>query len=132
MLLMKRKFWFFVWLSFGLLLLSCHNGQKDTPEAATEAFTKAFYTADFTHQYQYSGKKSHVIIKNAQNGMKSNPAHLEEMKNNKVEFVSTSVDDLTDSTATCTCKVILNDQPRQDTWNLIKEEDKWKVTLVMP
>ena len=73
-----------------------------------------------------------MIIKNAQNGMKSNPAHLEEMKNNKVEFVSTSVDDLTDSTATCTCKVILNDQPRQDTWNLIKEEDKWKVTLVMP
>ena len=27
---------------------------------------------------------------------------------------------------------LLNDQPRQDTWNLIKEEDKWKVTLVMP
>ena len=129
---MKRKCWIIASLFFGLLLLSCHNGQQDTPEAATEAFAKAFYTADFTHQYQYSNKKSHIIIKNAQNGMKENPAHLEEMKNNKVEFVSTSVESLTDSTCTCTCKVILNDQPRQDTWNLVKEDDQWKVTLIMP
>ena len=124
-------YWFLTLACFGLMMLSCHNSQKDTPEATTEAFAKAFYTADFTQQYQYSDKKSHVIIKNIENGI-DRSTRLEEMKNNKVEFVSTSVDALTDSTATCTCKVILNDQPRQDTWNLVKEEDKWKVTLVMP
>ena len=129
---MKRNYWFLILACFGLLMLSCHNSHKDTPEATTEAFAKAFYTADFTHQYQYSDKKSHAVIKSIQNGLKEYPARMEEMKNNKVEFVSTSVDDLTDSTCTCTCKVILNDQPRQDSWNLVKEEDKWKVTLVMP
>ena len=113
-------------------MLSCHKEQKNTPEAVTEAFAQAYYTADFENQIKFTNKKSHVIIQTVQDGLKGNSAHLETMKNSKVEFVSTSVDNLTDSTCNCTCKVILNGQPRQDTWNLVKEEDKWKVTIVMP
>ncbi len=129
---MKRKCWIFVLACVGLLLLSCHNGQKDTPEAATENFAKAFYTADFTHMYQYTSKKSHVIVKTLQNGMKENTARLDEMKNNKVEIVETKVVSQTDTSATCTCQVLINSEPRQDSWDLVREDEIWKVTLVMP
>lgn len=129
---MKRKCWIFVLACVGLLLLSCHNGQKDTPEAATENFAKAFYTADFTHMYQYTSKKSHVIVKTLQNGMKENTARLDEMKNNKVEIVETKVVSQTDTSATCTCQVLINSVPRQDSWDLVREDEIWKVTLVMP
>ena len=44
----------------------------------------------------------------------------------------TSVNNLTDSTCTCVCKITLNGQPREDTWDLIKEDGQWKVTLIMP
>jgi hypothetical protein len=82
--------------------------------------------------YQYTTKKSDVVVQQIQIGMKNNPERLEEMKNTQVAFVSTSVDNLTDSTASCTCKVTLNGEPRQDRWDLLKENDEWKVTLVMP
>ena len=116
-----------------LMTVSCQNkAKKNTPEAVTESFAKAFYTADFTHMYQYATKKSQIVIKTLQNGMKNQTEKLEEMKNTKVEFVSTSVDSQTDSTASCTCKVMLNDNPTESHWDLLKEKDEWKVTLVMP
>ena len=116
-----------------LTTVSCQNkAKKNTPEAATEQFAKAFYTADFPHMYQYSTKKSDLVIQQLQNAMKDNTEHLEEMKNAKVEFVSTSVESRTDSTCTCATKVILNDQPRTDKWDLLKENGEWKVTLIMP
>ena len=111
-----------------MMTVSCQNKAKqNTPEAAAELFEKAFQTADFTHMYQYSTKKSDIVIQHLQNGVKD-----EEMKKTKVEFVSTSVNDLTDSTCTCVCKITLNGQPREDTWDLITEDGQWKVTLVMP
>ena len=116
-----------------LTTVSCQNkAKKNTPEAATEQFAKAFYTADFTHMYQYTTKKSDIVIKQLQNGMKDNTERLEEMKKAKVEFVSTSVNNLTDSTCSCECKILLNGQPRQNQWDLLKEDDLWKVTLVLP
>jgi hypothetical protein len=130
---MKRGFWILMLACAFLMTLSCQNkAKKNTPEAATELFAKAFYTADFAHLYQYTTKKSDAVIQQLQNGMKDNPERVEEMKNTKVEFVSTSVDNLTDSTCTCTCKVLLNSQPREDVWDLIKEDGQWKVTLVLP
>ena len=130
---MKRSIWIFALACAVLMTVSCLNkAKKNTPEVATEQFAKAFYTGDFTHQYQYTTKKSDIVVKQLQNSMKDSPERLEEMKNNKVEFVSTSVENLTDSTCTCACKVILNGQPRTDKWDLVKEDDLWKVTLVMP
>lgn len=112
---------------------SCQNSKKkNTPEAVAEQFAKAFYTADFTHMYQYSTKKSQIVVKTVQNGMKDQPERLEAMKQSQVEFVETIVDEQTDSTATITCNVTLDGQPRTDKWDLLKEDDQWKVTLVMP
>lgn len=129
---MKLKYCILLLACFGLLMLSCRKEQKNTPEAVTEAFAQAYYTADFENQTKFSNEKSHLIIESVKSGVIDNPSQLEKLKNNKVEFVSTSVDNLTDSTASCTCKVLLNGQPRQDTWSLVKEDDKWKVTLSMP
>ncbi|MBP5497350.1 MAG: DUF4878 domain-containing protein [Bacteroidales bacterium] len=130
---MKRGFWILMMVCAVLTTVSCQNkAKKNTPEAATEQFAKAFYTADFTHMYQYTTKKSDIVIKQLQNGMKDNTERLEEMKKAKVEFVSTSVNNLTDSTCSCECKILLNGQPRQNQWDLLKEDDLWKVTLVLP
>ena len=116
-----------------LMTVSCQNkAKKNTPEAAVELFEKAFHTADFAHMFQYTTKKSDIVVQQVQNGVKDNTERIEEMKSTKVEFVSTSVDNLTDSNCTCTCKVLLNGQPREDTWDLIKEDGQWKVTLVLP
>lgn len=112
---------------------SCQNSKKkNTPEAVAEQFAKAFYTADFTHMYQYSTKKSDIVVKTLQNGMKDQTERLEAMKKSQVEFVETTVDEQTDSTATVTCNVNLDGQPRTDKWDLLKEDNQWKVTLVMP
>lgn len=112
---------------------SCQNSKKkNTPEAVTEQFVKAFYTADFTHMYQYTTKKSDVVVKTLQNGMKDQTERLEAMKKSQVEFVETVVDSQTDSTATVSCSITLDGQPRTDKWDLLKEDDLWKVTLVMP
>ncbi len=116
-----------------LMTVSCQNkSKKNTPEVVTEQFTKAFLTGDFTHQYQYSTKKSDVLIKQAQTAMKNDTERLEKMKVREVQFVSTSVDNQTDSTATCTCKALVDGEPRETTWDLIKEDGEWKVSLVMP
>lgn len=130
---MNRKFWILLLVCACFLGSACQLGKKkNTPEAVTEAFAKAFYTADFTHMYQYTTKKSQPVVKTIQNGMKDQTERLEKMKNENVQFVSTTVNNLTDSACTCTCKVILNEGTREDTWDLIKENDQWKVTLVMP
>ena len=130
---MKRGFWILMMVCAVLTTVSCQNkAKKNTPEAVTEQFAKAFYTADFPHMYQYTTKKSDIIVQQLQNSMKDNTERTEEMKNSQLEFVSTSVDNLTDSTCTCICKVIINGQPRQDQWDLLKEDDIWKVTLVLP
>lgn len=114
-----------------LVGMSCQNNKKNTPEAVTEAFAKAFYTADFAHLYQYTTKKSHPVVQTIQNGMKGNEARLEEMKNSKVELVEVKVIEQTDSTALCGCAVKINEQPRSDRWDLVKEDNEWKVTLVV-
>jgi hypothetical protein len=116
-----------------LMTVSCQSkSKKNTPEAVTEQFAKAFFTGDFTHQYQYTTKKSDVLIKQLQTAMKDDTEQLEKMKNKEVQFVSTSVDSQTDSTATCTCKALVDGEPRETTWDLIKEDGEWKVSLVMP
>jgi len=116
-----------------LMTVACQNSaKKNTPEAATEKFAKAFYTADFSHMYQYTTKKSDIVVQQLQNGMKSNSARMEEMQKTKVEFVETKVVEQTDSTATCSCAVNVNGEQRNDKWDLQKEEGEWKVTLVLP
>ena len=130
---MKRRIWILLLAGVCMLGLSCQNNKKkNTPEAVTESFAKAFYTADFPHMYEYTTKKSQAAVKTMQNAMKDQQEKLEELKNNKVVFVSTTVNNLTDSTASCTTKVTLNDVPREDHWDLLNENDEWKVTLVLP
>ena len=130
---MKRKNWIFLLACVCLLAVCCQGGKKkNTPEVVSEAFAKAFYTADFTHMYEYTTKKSHIVIQTMQNGMKHQPEKLEELKNNQVVFDEVTVEASTDSTATCITQVKINDRARQDSWDLLKENDEWKVTLVLP
>ena len=116
-----------------LTTVCCQNSKKkNTPEAVTEAFAKSFYTADFTHMYQYTTKKSHIVIQNLQKAMNGQPERLEKMNKQQVVFVETKMEAQTDSTASCFCHVTIDGQPRTDKWDLLKEEDEWKVTLVLP
>jgi len=113
-----------------LVLPACQNNKKNTPEAVTQQFAKAFYRADFTHMYQYSTKKSQIVIQNLQNGMKEHADIQEEMNNRNVVFVNTTVDSQTDSTAVCTLEVTIDEKPRTDVWELIKENGEWKVSMI--
>ena len=116
-----------------LMTVSCQNNEKEnTPEAATERFAKAFYTADFPHMYQYTTKRSEIVVQQIQTAMKENPENLDKMKSTKVEFVETTVQGQTDSTAICACSLKLDGEPLTSTWELLKEDDLWKVTLVLP
>lgn len=130
---MKRSLWIVLLACACFLGFSCQNSKKkNTPEAVAEQFAKAFYTGDFTHMYQYSTKKSEIVVKTVQNGMKDQSERLEAMKKSQVTIVETTVDAQTDSTCTCTCNVTIDGKPRTDKWELVKEDDLWKVTLVMP
>ena len=116
-----------------LTLPACQDKKKaNTPEAVTEQFAKAFYTADFTHMYQYVNKPSNVVVETLQNSMKDRPEKLEEMRKQEVEFVEIAVESQTDSTAVCSCTAKINGQQRTDKWDLVQENGNWKVTMVMP
>ena len=128
---MKKRFWILFLACACLLMAGCENNKKkNTPEAVTEAFAKAFYTADFTHMYQYSTKKSHIVIQHLQNGMKGHPEIQEEMSKKEIAIVEITVDDQSDSTAICTGNVTIDGKPRTDVWELQKEDGEWKVTMV--
>lgn len=130
---MKDRLWIVLLACVCVLGCACQNGKKkNTPEAVTEAFAKAFYTGDFTHMYQYSSKKSQVVVKTIQDGMKGQTERLDAMRDSKVEFESITVDDLTDSTATSTSNALIDGKPHTGKWNLVKENGQWKVTMVMP
>ncbi len=129
---MKHKSWIFLLAFAGLLLFSCHNKNKNTPESAAEQFEKAFVTADFPHLYEFASKKSQILVKTMQNNMKNRPEKQEEMSKNEVEILGVEIVEQSDSTAKCICNIKLNGQTRKDTWDLVKEDNLWKVTLVMP
>ena len=130
---MKKRFWIIFLVCVCLMMGACQNNKKNnTPEAVTESFLKAFYTADFTHMYQVTTKKSELIIKALQNGMKDNPEQLETMRARKIEFVETKVVSQTDSTAVCASVFKVNGDNQQAEWELLKENDEWKVTMVLP
>lgn len=112
---------------------SCQNSmKKNTPEAVTETFLKAFYTADFTHMFQVTTKKSHLVIKQLQEGMKDRPEQLETMRNRKIEFTETKIVTQTDSSAVCASTFKVDGKDTQAEWELLKENDEWKVTMVIP
>ena len=128
-------------LRFWMVLLACacvmftacqNNKKKNTPEAVTEAFVKAFYTADFTNMYEYSTKQSQIVVKTLQSSMKDQQARLEEMNKREVEFVETKVTMQTDSTALCDCSFKVDGQAKKSQWELMKENEEWKVTMVLP
>ena len=124
---MKKRFWIL------FLVCACQNSKKkNTPEAVTESFLKAFYTADFTHMYQFTTKKSEVIIKALQDGMKDRPEQLETMRARKLEFEETKIVSQTDSTAVCASTFKVDGEQQQAEWELLKENDEWKVTMVLP
>lgn len=127
---MKFRIWVLLLACACLVMPACQNKKKNTPEAVAEQFAKAFYTADFTHMYQYSTKKTQVVIQNLQNAMKEHADKQEEMSKQTVVFVNTTVDSQTDSTAMCTCKVTIDEKPRTDVWELVKENGDWKVSMI--
>ena len=127
------RFWMILLACACVMFSACQNKKKkNTPEAVTEAFVKAFFTADFTNMYQYSTKQSQVVVKTLQNGMKDQSARLEEMKKRDIEFVETKVSMQTDSTAMCDCSFTVDGESKESQWDLVKENDEWKVTLVLP
>ena len=116
-----------------VMFTACQNNKKkNTPEAVTEAFVKAFYTADFTNMYEYSTKQSQIVVKTLQSSMKDQQARLEEMNKREVEFVETKVTMQTDSTALCDCSFKVDGQTKKSQWELMKENEEWKVTMVLP
>lgn len=130
---MKRKLWIIMLACVCLLGYACQNNRKkNTPEAATEAFVKAFYKADFTHMYQFATKKSQIVIKTLQDGMKSQPERVEAMRNSVVEVESVEVKNLNDTMATSTTTVLVDGTSLKAKWDLAKENGEWKVTMVMP
>ena len=130
---MKKRFWILVLVCTCLMIGSCQNSmKKNTPEAVTETFLKAFYTADFTHMFQVTTKKSHLVIKQLQEGMKDRPEQLETMRNRKIEFTETKIVNQTDSTAVCASTFKVDGKDTQAEWELLKENDEWKVTMVIP
>ena len=130
---MKKRFWILFLVCACLMMVSCQSSKKkNTPEAVTESFLKAFYTADFTHMYQVTTKKSQVVIKQLQEGMKDRPEQLETMRNRKIEFTETKIVTQTDSTAVCASTFKVDGEDKQAEWELLKENDEWKVTMVLP
>ena len=130
---MKKRFWILFLVCACLMMGSCQNSKKkNTPEAVTESFLKAFYTADFTHMYQVTTKKSQVVIKALQDGMKDRQDKLEEMRKRKIVFTETKVVTQTDSTAVCASTFKVDGKDTQAEWELLKENDEWKVTMVLP
>ena len=121
---MKKRFWILFLACACLVMGACQNSKKkNTPEAVTEAFLKAFYTADFTHMYQVTTKKSQVVIKALQDGMKDRPEQLETMRARKVEFEETKIVTQTDSTAVCSSTFKVEGKDMQAEWELLKEND---------
>ena len=130
---MKKRFWILFLACACLMMGACQNSKKkNTPEAVTEAILKAFYTADFTHMYQVTTKKSEIVIKALQDGMKDRPEQLETMRARKIEFEETKILSQTDSTAVCTSTFKVDGEKQQAEWELLKENDLWKVTMVLP
>ncbi len=112
---------------------ACQNSKKkNTPEAVTESFLKAFYTADFTQMYQVTTKKSQIVIKQLQASMKDRPEQLETMRKREIEFTETKIVNQTDSTALCASTFKVDGEDKQAEWDLVKENDEWKVTMVIP
>jgi hypothetical protein len=129
----NRNFWIVLLACACLILPSCQNNKKkNTPEAVTEAFVKAFYTADFTNMYEYSTKPSQIVIKTLQSSMKDQTDRLEEMRKRDVVIEETKITAQTDSTAMCECLFTVDGQHRDSQWELLKENEQWKVTMVLP
>ena len=130
---MKKRFWILFLVCACLMMGACQNSKKkNTPEEVTESFLKAFYTADFTHMYQFTTKKSQVVIKALQDGMKDRPEQIETMRKRKIEFTETKVVTQTDSTAVCASAFKVDGEDTQAEWELLKENDEWMVTMVLP
>lgn len=118
-------------LLIGILFLSfsCQNKQKEnTPESVTENFVKAFSTGDFPKMFQYSTKKSDILIKDMQT--RKNSEEIEQIKSRTIEIIGTTVENQTDSTATCVCEFTINKEPKKQIWEVKKENGEWRVALV--
>lgn len=118
-------------LLIGILFLSfsCQDKQKEnTPEFVTEKFVKAFNTGDFPKMFQYSTKKSDILIKDMQT--RKNSEEIEIIKSREIEIAGTTIESQTDSTATCVCEFTVNKKPAKQTWQLVKENGEWRVALV--
>ena len=130
---MKKRFWILFLACVCLMMGACQNSKKkNTPEAVTESFLTAFLTADFSHLYQYTTKKSAVMIKTIQASMKDRPEQVEVMRGRTIEFVETKVVSQTDSTAVCASTFKVDGENQQAEWELLKENGEWKVTMVLP
>ena len=82
--------------------------------------------------YQVTTKKSQVVIKQLQESMKDRPEQLETMRKREIEFTETKIVNQTDSTAACASTFKVDGEDKQAEWDLVKENDEWKVTMVIP
>ena len=122
----------------GFAFLSCDDKKSNlTPSGVTEAFVKAFNTADFQNMYNYSSKKSHILIDNL--AEQRTEKEFEVIRGRKIAIDSTVISQQTDSTATCICYFRVKELNNKDNWmiarqewSLAKESGDWKVLLVRP
>jgi len=102
------------------LLVACGGSVENTPEGITKAFVKAMSSKDFEGAKEYCTKGSATII----DGLKGLAAMAPETKLDKEEVKCEVNGDK------ATCKFCCAEGKSEETYNLVKEDGKWKVEYV--
>ncbi len=108
---------------------ACKMEDKTTPEYATKAFIEAFNKGDFPNIYKHTPAKEHIIIEQIEKMMNEDKDRYEKVKKNRVEIISVTCKEASDSTAVCHGVYKLNGQEKSDDFSLKKEDDHWCVRL---
>lgn len=116
-----------------LILFSCNSSKNNlsTPENATKTFVKAFYTADFDELYKCTAQNNRPIIQEIQKMTNRQKEQLEKMKKNEIEIKEVTCLSQNDSVAECKCVFSYNQQEKNLTYNLRKEEGDWHIDLTI-
>ena len=101
-----------------IVLASC--GGSDTPEAVTKGFVEALSKKDFDAAKGYCTKGSATIL----DGIKGLAAMAPETKLSKSEVTCKTEGDKS------TCEFCCAEGKDKETYNLVKEDGKWKVEYI--
>jgi Domain of unknown function (DUF4878) len=102
------------------VMASCGKTVENTPKDVTLAFVEAMASKDFDGAKGYCTKTSGAVI----DGMKSFASMAPETKLSKSEVTCEESGDK------ATCKFCCAEGKSEETYNLVKEDGKWKVEYV--